>query len=322
MEFINLPEDFKLQIFKELQWKDINNLKLVCRDFYFIITKNIEQLDREELNCLTIYYDKNKIIKVEYRQVSNNELDINDILRSIEFNDDNEYEIFLRNRKIINIKELIFENITKGDTITIRDYEYYYFNINYDTSTTTNRAYEICLSKEYGACNACLTISSINKIIEIPYNTGTLKKELLEKMSIFKKDNYYLIISKIVLDILTNDPMLKHENISTINTNIEPIFSNLIINMHKLGFLEFENNGRCSSKELYLCYSGEHEINAEEKKFYTELFNEIKHEDQLLIIEERNFDIENFKICLECGARHINKITLEDSNNYRILELL
>ena len=52
---------------RKLDWETLKDLKLVCRDFYLTIAKNIQTLDRPKAYSMTIGYDGSKISSVLYR---------------------------------------------------------------------------------------------------------------------------------------------------------------------------------------------------------------------------------------------------------------
>uniref|UniRef100_A0A0K0G687 Uncharacterized protein n=1 Tax=Strongyloides venezuelensis TaxID=75913 RepID=A0A0K0G687_STRVS len=72
MDLVSLSDQFKFPILKELDRENLNNLKLVYKDLFFTVVKNTEKLDRPK----------------------------------VEFGDDREYEIFVKDKTITEIKSL------------------------------------------------------------------------------------------------------------------------------------------------------------------------------------------------------------------------
>uniref|UniRef100_A0A0N5CBN8 F-box domain-containing protein n=1 Tax=Strongyloides papillosus TaxID=174720 RepID=A0A0N5CBN8_STREA len=58
---ISLPDNFKVPIFKQLDWKTLKKLKSVCRDFYFVIERNIRRLARPKILSLLLDCDESGI---------------------------------------------------------------------------------------------------------------------------------------------------------------------------------------------------------------------------------------------------------------------
>uniref|UniRef100_A0A0K0FVK6 F-box domain-containing protein n=1 Tax=Strongyloides venezuelensis TaxID=75913 RepID=A0A0K0FVK6_STRVS len=56
-----LSDDALLLIFLELNWRDINNLKLVSKRFYGIIHRNYHRLKRREVSIISVKNDRNRI---------------------------------------------------------------------------------------------------------------------------------------------------------------------------------------------------------------------------------------------------------------------
>uniref|UniRef100_A0A0N5BRP1 F-box domain-containing protein n=1 Tax=Strongyloides papillosus TaxID=174720 RepID=A0A0N5BRP1_STREA len=108
MDFLSLPDNFQLQVFRELDWKSLVNLRLVCRDFYFTIEKNIEQLDRPKVDKLEVICNREK---VEYFRYSFKKLYLpNAVSRWKNYSLENEeqYKSFLKERDFTEIKKLKF----------------------------------------------------------------------------------------------------------------------------------------------------------------------------------------------------------------------
>uniref|UniRef100_A0A0N5C6X9 F-box domain-containing protein n=1 Tax=Strongyloides papillosus TaxID=174720 RepID=A0A0N5C6X9_STREA len=314
-DFLSLPVVFKLQIFERLHWKDINCLQLVCKDFYLKVVENRERLDREEVNYLKVYYTENKILKVDYKTMCP-VLGLEGIVsRCIEFSNNYEYDYFFRNKKITDMKELVFENTINGEIINLT-------NIGYHMDFTLDNYYsfEISLSNgEFFSSPLRRFEISTTEEIAIPYNGTILKKEFHRKISLFERNGSLLVMKKIAMDIITGDPLMEYENTSS--AIAEPIFTSIANHLSELRFFKFEN--RCGGERLRLFFYGADKFDVLEKIFYRKFFNKINYGDELMVNNrETNYSITNSTNCPECDTQHENRICLKEFGGYRTFDFI
>uniref|UniRef100_A0A0N5BQE7 F-box domain-containing protein n=1 Tax=Strongyloides papillosus TaxID=174720 RepID=A0A0N5BQE7_STREA len=251
MDFLSLPDQFKLPILKKLHWKDLNNLKLVCRDLCLTVLRNIEELDRPKVEYLKIYYGENKIFGVDYCSKCPTNIGDNVVPHRIDFNDDREYEIFLKDKDFTDIKKLVFLDVENDELIIIenntdnrrRIFNYDNFDVILSDGTFEYLLIKICKSKNFGG---------------IPFNGTLLKKESLEKMGLFEGCGLYLILKQITDSIICGNTMGEYENV--------------LIDAVRLNFVKILNhisNYRCDIEEFEcsICQSGEI-ISVKDKAYY------------------------------------------------------
>uniref|UniRef100_A0A0N5BQE6 F-box domain-containing protein n=1 Tax=Strongyloides papillosus TaxID=174720 RepID=A0A0N5BQE6_STREA len=308
MDLISLPKELKLQILKKLYWKDLKNLKLVCKDLYFTVVDNIEKLDRPnrpDVGYLKIYYSENKILGVDYKS-RHSRINLRDrVVLHTEFSDEYECEIFIKHKDFTKIEKLIFEDVTNSAVITVED-----------TYTTNGYRIDVSLSDRTSE-PLKITISSCNRL-RIPYNGNIFRKESLRKMGLFERDGHRLVIKKIIMDIITGGPMLEYGNTST-DTN-RPISIQITYQLCELGLFNLEN--RCKNEMLSFCiyWSGESEVLEEE--FYRELYDKIKFNDSSV----KDIDFQSYPSfistkCSKCGNSHGNFIFFNESRKCLNIDL-
>uniref|UniRef100_A0A0K0FGQ7 F-box domain-containing protein n=1 Tax=Strongyloides venezuelensis TaxID=75913 RepID=A0A0K0FGQ7_STRVS len=303
MDFIDLPVDFKLQILKRFHWKDLNNLKLVCKNFYLTVVENVEKLDRPKVDCLKVCYGENKLLGADYDLKLTENLLTHGGLKHVEFSSDSEYEDFLKDKDFTKIKELVLRDIENSTVVMVYDSSFVIGNIS---------RYDFTISLSNGTPFSIPLYVSISstKNLEIPYSDSVLRKESLKKMGLFERGGSRLVIKKILMDILTGNPMLEYQNIS--NDSAEPMFIHITNNLCELGFLKLEN--RCDSKQFKLCFFGSDKFGVLEKEFYRNLFGKIKYGNDLVVEDnDERYYILNSINCSKCGTQHKNFILYEKS---------
>uniref|UniRef100_A0A0N5BKH7 F-box domain-containing protein n=1 Tax=Strongyloides papillosus TaxID=174720 RepID=A0A0N5BKH7_STREA len=232
MDLLSLPDNFKLQILKKLDWKSLKNLKLVCRDFYFIIEKNIQFLDRPKVEHLEISYDKYRPLRVRYdlKDSGNTSFETS---KMVEFGNACEYEDFLRNKDFTGIKRLVLNTVTNPELIILSDdsdTRREFSKLNFYTSISNGTSYF-----EFPQ----ITILSTKKLV-IPYNGNLLGMQSLRKLGIFEVNKLSLVLKKIIMDVITGNPMLEYENTSIVDT--KRLHVQIANHLFELGLLNPENS--------------------------------------------------------------------------------
>uniref|UniRef100_A0A0N5BQE4 F-box domain-containing protein n=1 Tax=Strongyloides papillosus TaxID=174720 RepID=A0A0N5BQE4_STREA len=283
MDFVSLPDQFKLPILKKLNWRDLNNLKLVCR--------------KPKVEYLKIFYDENKIFGADYSPMYFEIIEGHMVPHNINFNDDREYEIFLKDKDFTELKRLVFENVISGEIIDVKNNRLFNGNIrlfphySISLSNRTSKILQIMISRFYE--------------LRIPYNGNLLRKESLRKFGLFEKDGSHLIIKKIAIDNITGDPMLEYGNILTASSR--HISIQIADQLCELSFLDFKN--RCGTEGFILGIDWEGESGVLEENFYRELYDKIK----LSINSVKDLDITDYPRlvslnCSKCSRKHTNFI--------------
>uniref|UniRef100_A0A0K0FGQ9 F-box domain-containing protein n=1 Tax=Strongyloides venezuelensis TaxID=75913 RepID=A0A0K0FGQ9_STRVS len=297
MDFINLPDQFKLPILKKLNWRDLNNLKLVCKNFYFTIVKNIEKLDRPKVKYIKIFYAGNKILGAEYNSMYFEFFEEEMIPHHIEFNDDREYEIFLKNKDFTEIKKLVFENVVSGEVISLRDDYLPWKDVFYNYSS------KISLLNMKSESLKIKILSTEG--FRIPYSGILLKKESLRKMGLFERDGPNLVMKKTTMGIITGNPVLKYEN--TLSDTNKPLFIQFVDQLSELGFFNFKNRCNMGEFRFFVSWKGGSVVLNEE--FYGELYDKITFENNSVKdVDVRYFPLKFSMKCLKCNRKHRNVI--------------
>uniref|UniRef100_A0A0N5CGS1 F-box domain-containing protein n=1 Tax=Strongyloides papillosus TaxID=174720 RepID=A0A0N5CGS1_STREA len=319
MDFISLPDVFKLQILGELHWKDLNNLKLVCKDLYFTVVKNIEKLDRPKVDYLHVYYIDDEIFGVEYAlKHTENILRSRDLKEAV-FRTEREYDSFLENKDLTEIKILVFENPVKDEVIFIRDADYDTCGIigEIDIFHEMNlRFRKYCL---YNVNDYRFHIALFNKTLDplqitissteelrIQCNGNVLKKESLRKWGLFEKNGTRSVGKIIAMDLLTGNSLSEYENISA-DTNT-PTYIEVTNHLHDLGIFNSEN--LCNRKRIQVAFTVDGGFTVLDEEFCREFFDKIKFNGNF--VEEENggkLSIWSSINCSKCGARHRNTMT-------------
>uniref|UniRef100_A0A0K0FGQ8 F-box domain-containing protein n=1 Tax=Strongyloides venezuelensis TaxID=75913 RepID=A0A0K0FGQ8_STRVS len=309
MDFVSLPEQFKLPILKKLHWRDLNNLKLTCKDLYFTVVKNIGKLDRPKVGYLKIYYSEDKILGVDYQSMHHRSTLGTGIIYHVEFCDDHEYDIFLKDKIFTEIRKLVLENVTSGEIINVENIASFMgetlnvYNFNISLSSRTLRSVD-------------MNILRTGKV-GIPYNDILIKKESLGKIGLFKKDGCRSIIKKITMDVVTGNSMLEYGNTST--DPDKPISIQITDQLCELGFFDFKNRCDIGGFTFKICWGNESDIL--EENFYRELYDKV----ELSINSIKNFDITYYPHlvslnCSKCSRKHTNFINYDKSQkNLRII---
>uniref|UniRef100_A0A0N5BKH6 F-box domain-containing protein n=1 Tax=Strongyloides papillosus TaxID=174720 RepID=A0A0N5BKH6_STREA len=299
MDLLSLPDNFKLQIFKELDWKDLKNLKHVCRDLYLLIEKNIQSLDRPKVNNLRIFHDKDRIFRSEYGLKSTENTLRNVTLKTVEFSNNDEYENFLRDKDFTKIKRLLLKNVSNGGFIVVEDdsdssEDAYIYDFHFVFPTETSSLFNNIRTRVFST-----------RELEIPYNSNLLREQSLRKWGIFEESELRLVAKKIIMDVLTGNPLLEHKNISTDFT--KPIFIQITNRLYELGVFNLENV--CNRKQYILFFHLTIKFNVLEQEFYSEFFDKIKFGKNLVVeISRIKYSIGNSIKCSKCDTKHENSL--------------
>uniref|UniRef100_A0A0K0G303 F-box domain-containing protein n=1 Tax=Strongyloides venezuelensis TaxID=75913 RepID=A0A0K0G303_STRVS len=323
MDFISLPDVFKLQILEELHWRDLNNLKLVCKDLYFIVVENIEKLDKPKVDYIHIYYSKDKIMGAYYALKHTENRLRSDTFKTVEFDDDHEYECFLKNKDFTEIKILVFENRATEDIISIRDSDYdtcgiigeielfHEMNLRFRKYCFYNvndyRFHIAFFNRESEPLE--ITISSTEEL-RIQCDGNVLRKDSLRKWGLFEENGIRSVGKKIVTDLLTGNSLLEYENVSAdINT---PNFIQVTNHLYELGLFNLEN--LCNRKRIQLSFTVDGGFTVSDVDFYIEFFDMIKFNGNFVVENYgEQFYIWSSIDCSKCGVRHRNTMTCRKS---------
>uniref|UniRef100_A0A0K0FSD4 F-box domain-containing protein n=1 Tax=Strongyloides venezuelensis TaxID=75913 RepID=A0A0K0FSD4_STRVS len=297
MDLLSLPDDFKLQILKKLDWKSLKDLKLVCRDLYFLIEQNVQSLDRPKVHTLSIGYDEIKVYRIGYSLMIDESIFLDAPTKRVEFNNDGEYENFLKSMDFTKIKVFSLYNVSKRGSIRIHkdlhSHEHY-------SSTCTVFAK---LPKGKSRFETFFTIILTNKKLVIPYNCDLLRIQSLRRLGIFEGNKTSLVIKKIIMDILTGNPKLEYKSARTDNS--KPLYIQITNQLFKLGLLNPEN--ACVRKGFKLYFGGISKFDVLKQEFYRKFFGKIKFRDDLVVKDNgEGYSIMNSMACSKCDTEHKN----------------
>uniref|UniRef100_A0A0K0FZR3 F-box domain-containing protein n=1 Tax=Strongyloides venezuelensis TaxID=75913 RepID=A0A0K0FZR3_STRVS len=307
IDFVSLPEKFKLQVFRELDWQTLKNLKLVCKNFCLTIEKNIQSLDRPKAYSMSIGYDGTKISSVLYRLMLTGSIEGIGSLKTVFFSNYDESENFLSNIDLTEIKELCLRSGPNGEYISVQCKTYSdgkFSKYNFSSKFQNGQLFEMHL------CNRIYS----NKKFGILYDDHFLRSETLRKLGFFGKDGSRLVKKKIVMDLLTGNPMLKYENAPTGIHN--PLYIQLMNHLFKIGFFNLENT--CSRSRFKLSFDKVSKFSVVRQKFYRKIFDKIKFNNNL--VEEDNDDVYSIKSsmkCSKCSTEH--EISIIYKKNFKDL---
>uniref|UniRef100_A0A0N5BTH8 F-box domain-containing protein n=1 Tax=Strongyloides papillosus TaxID=174720 RepID=A0A0N5BTH8_STREA len=353
INFLSLPENFQLQIFKKLDWKSLVNLKLVCRDFYFMIKRNIERLDRPKVDELEVVCDREK---VGYFRYSFKKLDLpNSVSRWKNYSPENEeqYKSFLKERDFAEIKKLKFLkcwapesnevliNMPRGtgsynylvndwvemveinpnkilevisdEILVINPDEFEFDGYFLKISKNAEVLYDDIGNNNFEMVSITIEASS-NPDWGTPYYDSLLESNFLKQHGFFEEDGSEIIAVKLVMGRLTGSPNLNYNNICTESTGILHVdISKCLFNYNYFNF-----EGRCNSKEIWLHFRGGYSSSTVmEKNFYKEIFDEVKFKNNLVDIYDgdEGYRIETAMYCQKCKTKHLNRVVMSTSGD-------
>uniref|UniRef100_A0A0N5B770 F-box domain-containing protein n=1 Tax=Strongyloides papillosus TaxID=174720 RepID=A0A0N5B770_STREA len=322
MDFLSLPENFQLQILKELDWKSLVNLKLVCRSLYFTIERNIEHLDRPKLGELEVICKRGKVKRLDYT-LKNSNSHILETQRKIYFAKNKEqYNRFLKERDFTEVERLelfkewicdcsaneYYKHIKKENVVLLEinphefEFDGYHFNICEDVETIGDITFD-----QYGVERRFITIGTLSDAgwRKICYDS-CIKPNSLQELGFFEENGSKLIAVKLVMAHLTSNPNFNYNNVST--DRERPLHMEISECLFKYNYFNFE--GRCNRKEIYFIFGLDFPSFSDfEKNFYREIFDKVKFGNNF---EEFNGDfgswlIETTMNCRKCGKKHLNR---------------
>uniref|UniRef100_A0A0N5CDX1 F-box domain-containing protein n=1 Tax=Strongyloides papillosus TaxID=174720 RepID=A0A0N5CDX1_STREA len=295
MEFFSLPDVLQLRILKELHWEDVNNLKLVCRDFYLTIVKNIEKLDKPKVEYLKIVFDEWEIYRVEYSSKCFEVLIEDMPPHHADFSNNHEYEDFLKDKDFTGIKSLVFENIDGGKVMIVVNTNDYM-----DEAPDSDNYFSEMSLRDTTSESLQITVSRA-KEFRIPYNGILLKKESLAKMGLFEEDGLYLIMKQITMDVIADSPMAKYGNTSTVVT--KPVYAQI---------MDHVCDYRCVIEEFEFSIRRRGGLVVTQERFYKKLFETRFGNDSIENFVSGEYEKEVFMECSKCGGSHINYIVYDE----------
>uniref|UniRef100_A0A0K0G061 F-box domain-containing protein n=1 Tax=Strongyloides venezuelensis TaxID=75913 RepID=A0A0K0G061_STRVS len=294
VNFVSLPENLKLQIFKELDWQTLKNLKLVCKDFCLTIEANIKSLDRPKVYSMSIGYDGTKISSILYRLMLPEIIEGRGPLKTILFSSDDEGENFLKNIDCTEIKGLCLRKGSNVEYISVHCQSYSggdFSMYNFSTRLQNERSFKMRLY---------IRINSSGKF-GILYDGDFLRNESLKKLGFFEKNGIHSVGKKIVMDLLTGYPMLEYKNANTSTRN--PLDIQIMNHLFELGFFNPENT--CGRQRFKLHFNEVAKFGYFGKNFYKRLLDKIKFNNNLVKGNNRNvYSVSSSIKCSVCGVEH------------------
>uniref|UniRef100_A0A0K0G060 F-box domain-containing protein n=1 Tax=Strongyloides venezuelensis TaxID=75913 RepID=A0A0K0G060_STRVS len=238
---LSLPDNFKLKIFKKLDWKTLKDLWFVCRDFCLLIENNIHSLSRPKVDSLEIFFNEYRQIRVGYDL---KECESTWTFQTSKVKSDNcEYGNFLRNKNFSRINHLYLENVANVGFIRL-------YNINCSSEDFSRLDFSASLPN--GVPNLEFLEFKIftTKGLGIPYINNLLREQSLRKLRLYKENESSLVIQKTLKDILTNNSLLDYTDISNVVTT--PLYVQITDHLFELELLNHGN--RCGRKQYKLSF--------------------------------------------------------------------
>uniref|UniRef100_A0A0N5CG63 F-box domain-containing protein n=1 Tax=Strongyloides papillosus TaxID=174720 RepID=A0A0N5CG63_STREA len=298
VNLLSLPDKSKLKIFKELDWRTLKNLKLVCRDFCFIIEKNIQCLDKPRVDYLQIFYNECRPFRVEHDLKECESTWTLETPIVVEFGDDCEFGKFLKNRNFTRINNLFLRNVANGGFIRLRNDSCP--SENFSTIYFSAGLPNVIPSLKYLHVKICIA-----KGLGIPYNSNLLKEQSLRKLGLYGENESSSVAKKVIMDVLTNNPMLDYADTS--NVAAQSLHAQITNHLFELGLLNPEN--RCDGRQYRLHFIRPVEFTFLDLLFYREFFDKIKFNNNLVVKNNRKgYYIANFMNCSNCGIEHKNSV--------------
>uniref|UniRef100_A0A0N5BFX9 Uncharacterized protein n=1 Tax=Strongyloides papillosus TaxID=174720 RepID=A0A0N5BFX9_STREA len=123
----------------------------------------------------------------------------------------------------------------------------------------------------------------------------------LRKFGLFGKNESNSVVKKIVMDVVTGNPILQYESTSTDTT--KTIFIQILNHLNQHGFFNLKNI--CDGRHVKLHFKGVGEATVLEKEFIKELYNEKKIKNSLANeINDNGYCLEDSIKCSKCGKEH------------------
>uniref|UniRef100_A0AAF5D5J5 F-box domain-containing protein n=1 Tax=Strongyloides stercoralis TaxID=6248 RepID=A0AAF5D5J5_STRER len=319
MDFLSLPEPFRIQVLKNIDWKSLKNAKLVSKEMYFTIEANHHLMNKPQVKSLGIYCDKKvdekEVIRVRFNIFSEDYF-LNRRLKVIHFEDLKEYEHFLREFNFSIIDYLHFRISESSDVIRI--FNKYYTGGNYIETVVFDDTGEIGKKSANDFSSLISKIKDVGKMYltlnfpqqSLPDDFIFPKMGSLKELSIEEKSGTRLITSNMITNIIDNNPEMDFLKISSESKSLymktsEHIFESKALNM--------EN--RCDFTPFEVSFFNLTNFTLSEETFYRELFNKFNNRNNF---EEKsdngNYNFKNTMECLKCRDTHSNFISYNHSS--------
>uniref|UniRef100_A0A0N5BQD9 F-box domain-containing protein n=1 Tax=Strongyloides papillosus TaxID=174720 RepID=A0A0N5BQD9_STREA len=315
MDFELLPDDYKIQIFKKLDWNSVMNTRLVCKSFYFAIGKNITSFDRPKIHTLGVCYDTlndNKLmIKVNFAKYSSVNNYRNSTWTTIFFDNMVEYEYFLYTFDFSRLLSLEFRNKGKSEfersingSYLGRQYVECVYTV-YERETEINSSFDKFIQFFSGTTKEVASISYEVKHADDPINFEFLKKKSLTAFDAFNEANSRAIIKKAVNNIITNNPSLHYIHLSTNGDgNLYKEVTKYVYDHEALNYLN-----RCTNRKFTLFFTGVVSFTSVDVDFYKKLFSKIMVGNNTEIENgDEDYVFETALECPQCKIKHSNSV--------------
>uniref|UniRef100_A0A0K0G470 F-box domain-containing protein n=1 Tax=Strongyloides venezuelensis TaxID=75913 RepID=A0A0K0G470_STRVS len=302
IDLLSLPDHLTLQILKELDWKSLMNLKLVCRDFYFLIEKNIGNLDRPKISSLKINFDNGEIQHLHYQFKTSDSFNFESEWKHYVPKDEEQYNRFLKERDFTEIEKLSFFYNEINERVWVselnqheNEFYGYLFNIYEDNYDNVIEMSDITIEM------------SSNRDRRMLWYDPYTKLYVLEEMASLGNNRSKIIAVNFVMDYLTGSPSFGFD--SDLIVSEGPLQRDIAAYLLEYGYFDFK--GRCSREKIKFNFYQNNDSFILETDFYKELFGEIKFKNNLVEIndDDDSFSIETAMDCRICRTRHINRVS-------------
>ncbi|CEF66659.1 F-box domain-containing protein [Strongyloides ratti] len=316
MEFLSLPEPFRIQVLKNLDWKSLINAKLVSRGLYLTIEKNINFMDRPKIKNLGIYCDKKlddkEIIRVRYSIFPENCI-LRKRLKVIHFEDLNEYEQFLQKLDFSKLDYLHFRICDTSDVVGI--FNKYYCGGNYIETFVLDDTGESEKKNANNVLNLISKIKDVGKMYltlnfpfqKLPMSFMFPEMGSLKEFSIEEKNGTRLITTKMIINIINNNPGMAYFKVST---DSESFYMKVTECIFELEAFNMEN--RCSHTPFEISFFNITNFTLSEERFYRELFNKFNNRSDFEVTNDNgNYNFKKTVECSKCKIQHLNLISYD-----------
>uniref|UniRef100_A0A0N5BFY1 F-box domain-containing protein n=1 Tax=Strongyloides papillosus TaxID=174720 RepID=A0A0N5BFY1_STREA len=303
MDLLSLPDHLKLQILKELDWKSLMSLKLVCRDFYFPIEKNTENLDRPKITDLAISFDGRVIQHLHYKFKTGNSFNLKSRWKHYVPESEEQHNCFLKERNFTEIEELLFFDDEINECVRVSElnphqngFDGYLFQIYDDNGNNGIEMREVIVRVS----------SNIGR--KMFWYDSYLELDAIEELANSEINRSKTIAVNFVIDYLTGSPSFGYDNDLIVSE--EPLFMDIAAYLLEYGYFDFE--GRCNRKKIKFNFFHDIDFTILEEDFNKYLFDEIKSKSNLVEIndEDDEFSIKTTMDCQICRTKHINRVFL------------
>uniref|UniRef100_A0A0N5B772 GIY-YIG domain-containing protein n=1 Tax=Strongyloides papillosus TaxID=174720 RepID=A0A0N5B772_STREA len=225
------------------------------------------------------------------------------------FENDFEYDNFLKDMDFTELRHLFLENGTSKISIRV---------LKSCSSDGNSLYYGIYINLSNGPLHRAHFVIRISgtKEHEITNNGNLLRKKSLKKLGLFERNGLYLAMNKIVMNVLNGNLILECNNIS-IDT-AKPISTQIMNHLYEQGYFNLENIfdvNRNIQKKFTLRWNGEFDVSGQ--GFQRKLSNKLNFNN--IFVGKNNcekYHMISFEECSKSDAEDKNSTFYEKISGY------